>query len=83
MPNGDSNENGKKKNINRSNLQKKTTTLHEQQTFMFISFPLMLQPDTSLLNDLCLMSSQKILLLLLLFAFFTNAFLIFSLLLKN
>ena len=47
MLNGDSNENGKK-NINRSNLQKKTTTtLHEQQTFLFISFPLMLQPDTS------------------------------------
>ena len=83
MLNGDSNENGKK-NINRSNLQKKTTTtLHEQQTFLFISFPLMLQPDTSWLHVLCLMCSQKILLPLFLFAFFTTTFLIFSPPLKN
>ena len=49
MPNGDSDENGKRiKKINTSNLQKKTTTtLQEQQTFLFISFPLMLQTDTS------------------------------------
>ena len=65
-------------------MQKKTTTTTlEQQTFLFISFPLMLQPDTSWLHVLCLMCSQKILLLLLLFVFLTTAFLIFSPPLKN
>ena len=85
IPNGDGNENGKKKKrISRSNLQKKaSTTTLEQQTFLFISFPLMLQPDTSWLHVLCLMCSQKILLPLFLFAFFTTTFLIFSPPLKN
>ena len=81
MLNGVGSEKGKTKNI-KSN-QKKTTTLHLQHTFLYISLPLLSQLEIYLLHVLwrkCCMCSQKILLLVFLFAFFFSLPLIFILL---
>ena len=74
MVNGDGNENDEKQTktkISRSNWQKKSLAV--QHNFLYISLPLLLQRETSKLHVLwrkCRMCSQKILLLLFLFAFF-------------
>ena len=76
MLNVDGNEKGQKKN--QPNKQKpvgvigKKKSLHLQQSFLYISLPLLLQRETSDLHVLwrkCRMCTQKILLLVFLLAF--------------